>query len=59
MRALPAGGALGLAVLAARLGFAIVAPAVSVLGAGGPSSLLPSPGTGPRSTTIPPAMLSL
>jgi hypothetical protein len=58
MRALAA-GALGLAVLAAMLGFAIVASAVSVLGAGDPSSLLPAPGTGPGSTTIPPAMLSL
>jgi cell wall-associated NlpC family hydrolase len=56
-----AAGALGLAVLAAMLGFAIVASAVSVLGVGGPSTLLPSSaGKGlSGSSTIPPAMLAL
>jgi cell wall-associated NlpC family hydrolase len=61
MRALAA-GALGLAVLAAMLGFAIVASAVSVLGVGGPYTLLPTShggGVGTGSTSIPPAMLTL
>jgi cell wall-associated NlpC family hydrolase len=56
-----AAGALGLAVLAAMLGFAIVASAVSVLGVGGPSTLLPSSAGngGSGSSTVPPAMLAL
>ena len=61
MRAFAA-GALGLAVLAAMLGFAIVASAVSVLGAGGPSTLLPNSAAGSGasgSSTVPPAMLAL
>ena len=53
--------ALGLAVLAGSLAFAIVASAVSVLGAGGPSRLLPSSAGdgGSRTSTVPPAMLAL
>jgi len=62
MRALAA-GALGLAVLAAILGFAIVASAISVLGVGGgPYTLLPTShggGVGTGSTSIPPAMIAL
>jgi cell wall-associated NlpC family hydrolase len=61
MKALAA-GALGLAVLAAMLSFAIVTSAVSVLGFGGPYTLLPTPhggGVGTGSSSIPPAMLAL
>jgi cell wall-associated NlpC family hydrolase len=60
MRAFAA-GALGLAVLAALLAFAVVASAVSVLGAGGPSTLLPSSaGSGvSRTSTVPLVMLAL
>jgi cell wall-associated NlpC family hydrolase len=56
-----AAGALALAVLAALLAFAVVASAVSVLGAGGPSTLLPSSAGGgvSRTSTVPPAMLAL
>ena len=60
MRAFAA-GALGLAVLAAMLAFAIVASAVSVLGVGARSRLLPSSGANgvSGSSTVAPAMLAL